>query len=91
MITLVLVKFRSPQVFLNGVPGTVETNGTKLDRAQVFLLPEVEYVAAGDEEHGVLDGGREGERWVCLLVLDQIFSSRWILDAENSPVSSVCT
>ena len=31
------------EVFVNGVPDTVETNGTKLDRAQVFALPEIVY------------------------------------------------
>jgi hypothetical protein len=30
-------------VFVNGVPDSVETNGTKLDRAQVFALPEIVY------------------------------------------------
>lgn len=38
------------EAFVNGVPGTVETNGTKLDRAQVFSLPEIEYADAVDEE-----------------------------------------
>lgn len=46
------------EVFVNGVPGTVETNGTKLDRAQVFGLPEVEYVAVGPDGGG---GGGDGE------------------------------
>jgi len=36
------------EVFINGVPGTVETNGTKLDRAQVFALPEIEYDGPGE-------------------------------------------
>ncbi|KAL7438025.1 hypothetical protein ACHAXM_005947 [Skeletonema potamos] len=31
------------EVFVNGVPDTVETNGTKLDRAQVFALPQIVY------------------------------------------------
>eukprot|EP00985_Skeletonema_marinoi_P004145 scaffold1811_cov137-Skeletonema_marinoi.AAC.16 len=31
------------EVFVEGVPDTVETNGTKLDRAQVFSLPEIVY------------------------------------------------
>ncbi len=37
--------------FVNGTPGTVEMNGTKLDRAQVFSLPEIEYAAYVDEEN----------------------------------------
>jgi hypothetical protein len=36
------------EVFFNGVPGAVEENGTKLDRRQVFALPEVEFVGATD-------------------------------------------
>eukprot|EP00956_Cyclotella_meneghiniana_P016216 scaffold25497_cov68-Cyclotella_meneghiniana.AAC.7 len=32
--------------FVNGRAGIVERNGTKLDRAQVFALPEMEYVSA---------------------------------------------
>ncbi len=37
------VRIISPtlEVFVEGVPDTVETNGTKLDRAQVFSLPEI--------------------------------------------------
>ena len=31
---------------MNGRAGIVERNGTKLDRAQVFALPEMEYVSA---------------------------------------------
>jgi len=37
-------------VFVNGVRDTVETNGTKLDRSQVFALPEIEYAGIADEE-----------------------------------------
>ncbi|KAL3777694.1 hypothetical protein HJC23_001426 [Cyclotella cryptica] len=38
------------EVFVNGAPGAVEGNGTKLDRAQVFALPEMEFVRlVGDE------------------------------------------
>ncbi|KAL9185774.1 hypothetical protein ACHAXT_003551 [Thalassiosira profunda] len=47
------------EVFVNGVPGTVENNGTKLDRAQVFNLPEIEYMGAVDpeeNEHNVEEG-----------------------------------
>ncbi|KAL3810887.1 hypothetical protein ACHAXA_009658, partial [Cyclostephanos tholiformis] len=40
------------EVFVNGIPGTVEANGTKLDRAQVFSLPEIEY-AYDDDKNGV--------------------------------------
>ena len=43
------------ETFVNGIPGAVETNGTKLDRAQVFSLPEIEYGRA-DEENGVAGG-----------------------------------
>jgi len=38
------------EVFVNGVRDTVETNGTKLDRSQVFALPEIEYAGVTDEE-----------------------------------------
>ena len=38
------------EVFVNGVRDTVETNGTKLDRSQVFALPEIEYAVVTDEE-----------------------------------------
>jgi len=38
------------EVFVNGVRDTVETNGTKLDRSQVFALPEIEYAGVADEE-----------------------------------------
>jgi hypothetical protein len=43
------------EAFVNGIPGAVETNGTKLDRAQVFSLPEIEYGHA-DEENGAAGG-----------------------------------
>mmetsp|Transcript_7873 Transcript_7873/g.14281 ORF Transcript_7873/g.14281 Transcript_7873/m.14281 type:complete len:369 (-) Transcript_7873:2628-3734(-) len=51
------------EVFVNGVPGTVETNGTKLDRQQVFSLPEIEYTGEGlDEENkGDYDVSMEAE------------------------------
>lgn len=49
------------EVFVNGVPDTVETNGTKLDRAQVFALPEIEYIGSagqgGEEDDRERDGG----------------------------------
>jgi hypothetical protein len=38
------------EVFVNGAPGAVEGNGTKLDRAQVFALPEMEFVTVLGEE-----------------------------------------
>ena len=44
------------EVFVNGVNDAVEANGTKLDRAQVFALPEIEYCGGTDEE-GNNDGG----------------------------------
>ena len=52
------------EVFVNRIPGTVETNGTKLDRAQVFSLPEIKYgradeengAAVGDDNHGSFRG-----------------------------------
>ncbi|KAL3802144.1 hypothetical protein ACHAW5_000229 [Stephanodiscus triporus] len=55
------VRLVSPnlEVFVNGIPGTVETNGTKLDRAQVFSLPEIEY-APEDEENGKFSDGNLG-------------------------------
>ena len=55
------------EVFVNGVPGTVETNGMKLDRAQVFMLPEVEYVGAqvgAAEEDAIADGNTTNTRIV---------------------------
>ena len=39
------------EAFVNGTPGAVEINGTKLDRAQVFSLPEIEYSECVDEEN----------------------------------------
>ena len=41
------------EVFVNGVRDTVETNGTKLDRSQVFALPEIEYT--GEEQNNPSD------------------------------------
>jgi len=50
------------EVFVNGIPDTVETNGMKLDRAQVFGLPEVEYVGfGGGEGSNGSNGGGEFE------------------------------
>ncbi|KAL7520626.1 hypothetical protein ACHAWX_005344 [Stephanocyclus meneghinianus] len=40
------------EVFVNGAPGAVEGNGTKLDRAQVFALPEMEFVTVLGEDGG---------------------------------------
>lgn len=37
------------EVFVNGQSNSVERNGTKLDRAQVFALPEMEYVRVSEE------------------------------------------
>lgn len=52
------VRIISPtlEVFVDGVPDTVETNGTKLDRAQVFALPEIIFrppSAASDRNNNV--------------------------------------
>ena len=52
------VRIISPtlEVFVEGVPDAVETNGTKLDRAQVFSLPEIVYrppSSAGDSSTSV--------------------------------------
>ncbi|KAL7428256.1 hypothetical protein ACHAXH_001351 [Discostella pseudostelligera] len=46
------VRIVSPnlEALVNGTRGTVERNGTKLDRAQVFSLPEIEYVEGVDED-----------------------------------------
>jgi hypothetical protein len=41
------------EAFVNGQNNSVERNGTKLDRAQVFALPEMEYV--GHPEEGAAD------------------------------------
>ena len=46
----------SIEVFVNGAPDSIESNGTKLDRAQVYALPEIEY-AGSDEEN--VDGGQD--------------------------------
>eukprot|EP00986_Skeletonema_menzelii_P002912 scaffold844_cov142-Skeletonema_menzelii.AAC.3 len=47
------VRIISPtlEVFVEGVPDTVETNGTKLDRAQVFSLPEIVYRLPSSASH----------------------------------------
>ena len=42
------------EVFVNGVPGTVEENGTKLDRYQVFALPEMEWNGESGDGSGIL-------------------------------------
>jgi len=62
------------EVFVNGIPGTVETNGTKLDRAQVFSLPEVEYVGGGDgdgETAGAEEGNQHGDVTDLFAMADQ--------------------
>ena len=42
----------SLEEFVEGVPDIVETNGTKLDRAQVFQLPEVVYRPSSSTQVG---------------------------------------
>jgi hypothetical protein len=56
------VRLVSPnlEVFVNGISGTVKTNGTKLDRAQVFSLPEIEYGRADEENGAAVDDGNRG-------------------------------
>lgn len=49
----------SLEVFVNGAPGSIELNGTKLDRAQVYGLPEIEY--AGSNEENVGGGQDQGD------------------------------
>jgi hypothetical protein len=47
------------ELFVNGVHDAVETNGTKLDRAQVFSLPEIVYNPSSS------DSGRDVGENVC--------------------------
>ena len=47
------------ELFVNGVHDAVETNGTKLDRAQVFALPEIVYNPSSS------DSGRDVSENVC--------------------------
>ena len=49
------------EVFVNGVRDTVETNGTKLDRSQVFALPEIEYAGVADEEQNSPESPEENQ------------------------------
>ena len=47
----------SIEVFVNGAPDSIESNGTKLDRAQVYALPEIEYAGC----NGVNVGGGQDQ------------------------------
>ena len=74
------LRFITPNMeeFVNGNNNTVERNGTKLDRAQVFALPEMKYLK-------VQEGGILSESHLCEIVEH----SSIILGVENDTPSSL--